>query len=129
MRRLKMMQAKCNTSPVVRRVTASMQKGGPISKELKTRPADLTALTKNNNGVFPYDRVYQMIDGLRRTNEMRMAGEDSHQPDIRISLSVLWPHCRISFRRDKKELPNKSFAVLHRDFNLKITFKITKSSS
>ncbi len=36
---------------------------GPVSKELKTRPADLTALTKNNNGVFPYDRVYQMIDG------------------------------------------------------------------
>jgi mono/diheme cytochrome c family protein len=36
---------------------------GPVSKELKTSPADLTALAKNNNGVFPYDRVYQMIDG------------------------------------------------------------------
>ena len=36
---------------------------GPVSKELKTPPADLTVLAKNNNGVFPYDRVYQMIDG------------------------------------------------------------------
>jgi len=41
--------------------------GGPVSKELKTRPADLTALAKNNNGVFPYDRVYQMIDGRNTT--------------------------------------------------------------
>ncbi len=36
---------------------------GPVSKELKTHPADLTVLAKNNNGVFPYDRVFQMIDG------------------------------------------------------------------
>jgi mono/diheme cytochrome c family protein len=36
---------------------------GPLSKELKTRPADLTVLAKNNNGVFPFDRIYQMIDG------------------------------------------------------------------
>jgi len=40
---------------------------GPVSKELKTRPADLTVLAKNNNGVFPYDRVYQMIDGRNTT--------------------------------------------------------------
>lgn len=26
---------------------------------------DLTALAKNNNGVFPFDRVYQIIDGRR----------------------------------------------------------------
>lgn len=36
---------------------------GPVSKELKTPPADPTVLAKNNNGAFPYDRVYQMIDG------------------------------------------------------------------
>ena len=36
---------------------------GPLSQELKTHPADLTVLAKNNNGVFPYDIVYQMIDG------------------------------------------------------------------
>lgn len=36
---------------------------GPVAKELKTPPADLTVLAKNNNGVFPYDMVYQVIDG------------------------------------------------------------------
>ena len=40
---------------------------GPVSKELKTRPADLTILAKNNNGVFPYDMVYQVIDGRNST--------------------------------------------------------------
>jgi mono/diheme cytochrome c family protein len=40
---------------------------GPVSKELKTPPADLTVLAKNNNGVFPYDRVYQIIDGRHST--------------------------------------------------------------
>jgi mono/diheme cytochrome c family protein len=40
---------------------------GPVSKELKTPPADLTVLTKNNNGVFPYDKVYQVIDGRNST--------------------------------------------------------------
>jgi len=26
---------------------------------------DLTVLAKNNNGVFPFDRVYQVIDGRK----------------------------------------------------------------
>ena len=40
---------------------------GPVSKELKTPPTDLTVLAKNNNGVFPYDMVYQVIDGRSST--------------------------------------------------------------
>lgn len=36
---------------------------GPLKDELKSRVADLTVLAKNNNGVFPFDRVYQIIDG------------------------------------------------------------------
>ncbi len=40
---------------------------GPVSKELKTRPPDLTVLTKNNNGVFPFNKVYEMIDGRNST--------------------------------------------------------------
>lgn len=36
---------------------------GPVSKELKTHPADLTALAKKNGGVFPFNHVYQIIDG------------------------------------------------------------------
>ncbi len=40
---------------------------GPVSKELKTPPTDLTVLAKSNNGTFPYDVVYQMIDGRNTT--------------------------------------------------------------
>jgi mono/diheme cytochrome c family protein len=40
---------------------------GPVGKELKTRPPDLTVLAKNNNGVFPYDMVYEIIDGRNTT--------------------------------------------------------------
>ncbi len=36
---------------------------GPVSKELKTRPTDLTVLAKKNNGVFPVNKVHQIIDG------------------------------------------------------------------
>ena len=36
---------------------------GPL-KSLLTRPVpNLTVLAKNNRGVFPFDRVYQIIDG------------------------------------------------------------------
>ena len=40
---------------------------GQVSKELKTRPTDLTVLAKNNSGVFPYNTVYEMIDGRNST--------------------------------------------------------------
>jgi mono/diheme cytochrome c family protein len=36
---------------------------GPMAHALKQRPADLTVLARNNNGVFPFDRVYRVIDG------------------------------------------------------------------
>jgi mono/diheme cytochrome c family protein len=38
---------------------------GPVSEQLKTRPADLTILAKNNNGVFPTNAVYETIDGSK----------------------------------------------------------------
>ena len=36
---------------------------GPLKGELKSGVPDLTVLARNNNGVFPFDRVYQVIDG------------------------------------------------------------------
>jgi mono/diheme cytochrome c family protein len=36
---------------------------GPVSKELKTRPTDLTVLAKKNNGVFPLNALNEVIDG------------------------------------------------------------------
>ena len=36
---------------------------GPYAGIIDTRIPDMTTLQKSNNGVFPYDRVYRMIDG------------------------------------------------------------------
>lgn len=36
---------------------------GAINDLLKKSPADLTTLAKKNNGVFPFDRVYAVVDG------------------------------------------------------------------
>ena len=36
---------------------------GPIAGSLKKRPADLTQLTRRNNGVFPDEKVFKTIEG------------------------------------------------------------------
>jgi mono/diheme cytochrome c family protein len=36
---------------------------GPVSAQLKVPPSDLTVLAKKNNGAFPVDSVYEVIDG------------------------------------------------------------------
>jgi mono/diheme cytochrome c family protein len=36
---------------------------GPYKPYLTKSPTDLTVLTKNNKGVFPFDRVYGVVDG------------------------------------------------------------------
>jgi len=36
---------------------------GAINDLLKKSPADLTTLAKKNNGVFPFNRIYTVIDG------------------------------------------------------------------
>ena len=38
-------------------------KGGPYVDFLKVTPPDLTQLAKKNGGVFPLERVYNVIDG------------------------------------------------------------------
>jgi mono/diheme cytochrome c family protein len=52
---------------------------GPVSAQLKVAPADLTLLTKKNNGVFPVNSVYEVIDGRKQveahgTREMPIWG-------------------------------------------------------
>jgi mono/diheme cytochrome c family protein len=37
--------------------------GGPMAAQLKTQTPDITVLARKNGGVFPFDRVYQIIDG------------------------------------------------------------------
>lgn len=36
---------------------------GPMADQLKKTPSDLTQLAKKNNGVFPIERLYRVIDG------------------------------------------------------------------
>ena len=36
---------------------------GPLATQLKAHVADLTQIQKNNRGVFPFDRLYRVIDG------------------------------------------------------------------
>jgi mono/diheme cytochrome c family protein len=36
---------------------------GPFASQIKARVPDLTVLSKNNSGVFPVARVYEVIDG------------------------------------------------------------------
>lgn len=39
-------------------------KGGGVASNLLTiKPADLTAISKNNNGTFPFWRMYGVVDG------------------------------------------------------------------
>jgi mono/diheme cytochrome c family protein len=36
---------------------------GPVADSLRKRPTDLTKLSENNKGVFPFARTYEVIDG------------------------------------------------------------------
>ena len=38
---------------------------GPLASILKKKVPDLTTLQKDNNGVFPVQRVYDIIDGVK----------------------------------------------------------------
>lgn len=42
---------------------ASGKGDGPYAGIIDSKIPDMTMLQKNNNGVFPFDRVYQTIDG------------------------------------------------------------------
>jgi len=60
---------------------------GPLSATLKTKPANLTTLAKNNNGVFSPSAVYKMIDGreairTHRSTEMPIWGCRHARPAV-----------------------------------------------
>ena len=67
---------------------------GPAASALKVAPADLTALTKNNNGVFPRDRVYGTIKGdisipVHGSKEMPVWGRLFRSVDNNNALTLL----------------------------------------
>ncbi len=59
--------------------------GGPVAPGLKTKPADLTVLAKNNGGRFPTQRVRKIIAGdepsllIHGSREMPVWGPIFHQ--------------------------------------------------
>lgn len=57
---------------------------GPVASNLKSKPADLTLLAKNNSGKFPADRVGKFISGdqviaSHGSREMPIWGPIFHQ--------------------------------------------------
>jgi Cytochrome C oxidase, cbb3-type, subunit III len=66
---------------------------GPVSMELRTKPADLTSLAKNNGDVFPGEVLYRIIDGRRTirshgTYEMPVWGFVFPNPVLRMLLET-----------------------------------------
>jgi len=61
---------------------------GPVAADLKTKPADLTVLAKNNGGRFPTQRVQKFISGdepsllAHGTREMPVWGPIFHQIEV-----------------------------------------------
>jgi mono/diheme cytochrome c family protein len=49
---------------------------GPVAGTLKRRPADLTQITKRNNGAFPAGQLFRIIDGRQTVK----AHGDSQMP-------------------------------------------------
>jgi len=59
---------------------------GAMAAVLKTKVSNLTYLSKNNNGVFPLQRVYEIVDGTdvlpaHGTREMPIWGQE-YRADI-----------------------------------------------
>lgn len=53
---------------------------GPMVEFLKTKPKDLTTMSQENQGIFPFRRIYEIIDGRYQigahgTKDMPVWGE------------------------------------------------------
>lgn len=53
---------------------------GPMAAELKTQPANLTVLAKENGGTFPSQEVYRVIDGSAATGSLARAHGPQEMP-------------------------------------------------
>ena len=64
--------------------------GGPVAISLKEKVPDLTVLAKNNAGVFPFARVYDVIDGRQAVaahgpREMQVWGSEYREEGAKAS--------------------------------------------
>ena len=51
---------------------ADAKGAGPMASKLKRKPADWTALAKNNNDVFPTDAIAAIVDGRGAISHRRL---------------------------------------------------------
>jgi len=73
---------------------------GPMAAGLKAKQTDLTIEAKNNNGEFPVDPVYNIIDG-RKPNA---ASTPRHMP--------VWGQAFLSFGPDSQGIPRNRISAI-----------------
>ena len=69
---------------------------GPLAGLLKKNPPDLTSLSRNNQGVFPFQRLYQVIEGedlpARGSREMPIWGQEYRLEDGQYYFDSITPY-------------------------------------
>ena len=73
---------------------------GPMAARLKTKPTDLTVEAKNNNGEFPFEPIYDIIDGRRPTP----TSSPRHMP--------IWGQAFLSFGPDSQGIPRNRISAI-----------------
>jgi mono/diheme cytochrome c family protein len=89
---------------------------GPVSAGLKVPPPDLTVLAKKNNGVFPFNSVYEMIDGRKTiiahgTRDMPIWG-DRYTPEPSKALIPRPPENILGFYDPETAVQMRILAVI-----------------
>lgn len=67
--------------------------GGPVANMLTEKPSDLTMMSKNNGGTFPFWTAYEIIDGRKGvgahgTREMPVWGKQFYQDSRRATPGI-----------------------------------------
>jgi hypothetical protein len=73
---------------------------GPMAARLKAKPTDLTVEAKNNNGEFPFDPIYDIIDGRKSTP----TSSPRHMP--------IWGQAFLSFGPDSQGIPRNRISAI-----------------
>jgi mono/diheme cytochrome c family protein len=79
---------------------------GPVAAILKPKVPDLTILQKNNQGVFPFARLYDVIDGRREVaahgpRDMPIWGQSFRMEAAEVSAGYALPEELSSFARGR----------------------------
>ena len=89
------------------RIPSATGKGdGPYAGIVNTAIPDITVLKKNNSGVFPYDRVYETIDGRTEikahgTRDMPIWGSEYNAKAAEYYTDYLQPYNAEGFVRGR----------------------------